>query len=361
MKKILSALMCVIMLFAATSCSGTQNTASEGGQSSSTSDTASQNESTKEPAGFTVSGTKLLDGYGNEFVMRGVNHAHTWFKDQLDTAIAGIATTGANTVRIILSDGDQWDKDSRNTIEKIIKRCKQNKLIMVMEVHDSTGMDDISYLNNAVDYWIEMKDALIGNEAYVILNIANEWYGSYNNLEKWRDAYLEAIPKLREAGIKNTLLVDSAGWGQCYDSTLSYANEIFDSDPDKNTMFAVHMYGTAGKNAAIIKKIIDTAVEKNICLTIGEFGYNHTDGDVDEETIMSYCTEKNIGYLAWSWKGNGSGVEYLNVAQDWGGTMLSPEWGEPLVNGPNGIKATSKICSVYATSESEETSSADAA
>lgn len=347
------------MLFAATSCSGTQSTASEENQSSDSS--SAHTEEVKEPSGFTVSGTKLIDGYGNEFVMRGVNHAHTWFKDNIDAALDGIASAGANTVRIVLSDGDQWDKDSRNTIEKIIRKCKQHNLIMVLQVHDTTGMNDVAYLNNAVDYWLEMKDALIGNEAYIILNIANEWYGSYNNLEKWRDAYLEAIPKLREAGIKNTLLVDSAGWGQCYDSTLTYGNEIFDADPDKNTMFAVHMYGTAGKNAETIKKIIDTAAEKNICLTIGEFGYKHSDGDVDEETVMSYCTEKNIGYLAWSWKGNGEGVEYLDIAQDWNGTVLSPEWGEPLVNGANGIKATSKICSVYTSGKEESSSSDDAA
>lgn len=30
------------------------------------------------------------------FVMRGVNHAHTWYKNDLHTAIPAIAITGAN-------------------------------------------------------------------------------------------------------------------------------------------------------------------------------------------------------------------------------------------------------------------------
>ena len=55
-----------------------------------------------------------------------------------------------------------------------------------------------------------------------------------------------------------------------------------------------------------------------------------------------------IGWMGWSWKGNGGGVEYLDLSYDWEGTQLSPDWGEKVVNGPKGIKATSKTCSVFA-------------
>ena len=53
--------------------------------------------------GVKVSGTKLLDANGNEFIMRGINHPHSWFTAQDDTALEAIAATGANTVRIVLS------------------------------------------------------------------------------------------------------------------------------------------------------------------------------------------------------------------------------------------------------------------
>ena len=88
----------------------------------------------------------------------------------------------------------------------------------------------VSYLEHAVDYWIEMKDLLNETKAYAIVNIANEWYGTYNDLETWRDAYINAVKKLRDAGIENTLIVDSAGWGQCADSVLKYGNEILKAD-----------------------------------------------------------------------------------------------------------------------------------
>lgn len=175
---------------------------------------ASQTEQTdtseaEEPAaltGFSVDGTRLLDANGNKFVMRGINHPHSWFTAQDDTALKAIAETGANTVRIVCGDGQQYNRDSADTLKSLVEKCKELNMIAILEVHDITGKNELSMLENTVDYWIEVKDALIGNEAYVILNIANEWVGDWSG-ETWRDGYTAAIPKLRAAGIKNTILV----------------------------------------------------------------------------------------------------------------------------------------------------------
>lgn len=296
--------------------------------------------------GFNISGTKLYDANGNEFIMRGVNHAHTWFKDELYTAIPAIAETGANTVRVVLSNGYQWTKDELESILEIIDLCKEYKLIAVLEVHDGTGKNEASVLEGIVDYWIEMKDALIGNEPYVILNIANEWYGDWG-VDEWAEAYISQIPRIREAGIENLIMVDSAGWGQYPMSIAKRGKDVFEADPLKNTMFSIHMYGTAGKTDKVIQRNIDNVQKQGLCVCIGEFGYNHSDGDVKEEFIMQYCTEIGVGYIGWSWKGNGGGVEYLDIANAWDGSVLSADWGEPLINGTNGIRETSEICSVF--------------
>ena len=309
--------------------------------------TADTTEKVTEAAkGFYVDGTKLYDANGNEFIFRGVNHAHTWFKGQLKTAIPAIADTGANSVRIVLSNGYQWSKDNLESINEIIDLCKKYELIAILEVHDGTGKDDAAVLDGIVDYWIEMKDALIGNESYVILNIANEWFGSWGT-DEWADAYKKAIPRIREANIENLIMVDSAGWGQYPMSIAKCGTEVFESDPLKNTMFSIHMYGTAGKNDKVIKRNIDNVLKQNLCVCIGEFGFDHSDGDVDEAYIMSYCNEIGVGYLGWSWKGNGGGVEYLDIAKEWDGSVLSDNWGENLIFGENGIKATSEKCSVF--------------
>ena len=94
--------------------------------------------------------------------MRGVNHAHTWFKNDTKVAIPEIAKTGANTVRIVLSNGtkDNWQKDSLETLKEVISLCEQNKLIAVLEVHDALGVDSAEPLLKAADYFVEMKSAL---------------------------------------------------------------------------------------------------------------------------------------------------------------------------------------------------------
>ena len=62
---------------------------------------------------------------------------------------------------------------------------------------------------------------------------------------------------------------------------------------------------------------------------------------------MQYCKiENSIGYMAWSWKGNSGGVEYLILLKKWT-VCLSPDWGENVINGTYGIKATSKICTIF--------------
>lgn len=295
---------------------------------------------------FRVEGTRLIDSNGNEFIMRGVNHAHVWFRDQLDVALDAIAKTGSNSVRIVLADGDQWERSTPADVEKVIEKCIEHKMIAILEVHDATGKEEHSFLNNAVDLWIELKDILNKHTDTVIVNIANEWVGKWET-DNWQSGYTAAIPKMREAGIKNTIMVDAAGWGQYGASIKQGGKAVFDSDPDKNTMFSIHMYGSAGKNRKTIADNLKGATDQGLCVIVGEFGYNHSDGDVDEAYIMQYCSENGLGYLGWSWKGNSGGVEYLDIAKEWDGSVLSEDWGEVLINGENGIKQTSKICSVF--------------
>lgn len=343
MKRILSIIMAAILSAAMCGCGKDNSVQTTETVSEST---AVQTEAAEVSGGFKVDGTRLLDANGNEFILRGINHSHSWFRDQDETAIKAIAETGANCVRIVLSSGIKWGRDSRPDVTALIDMCKENNLVAIVEVHDGTGDDSAETLEKIADYWIKIKDALIGNEAYVILNIANEWMGGWDSSD-WGAAYTSVIPRIREAGIENTIMVDAAGWGQYGKSIKDKGSDVFASDPLGNTMFSVHMYGTAGKNSKTIEENITGATEQGLCICVGEFGYKHSDGDVDEAYIMKYCQENNIGYMGWSWKGNGGGVEYLDLAEEWDGSKLSSDWGEVLINGENGIRDTSELCSVF--------------
>jgi len=98
--------------------------------------------------GLHVSGNKLLDGNGEEFIFRGVNLPHAWFVDKTESSIKDIASLGANSARIVLACGHLYPKSSYDQVERIINWCENEGLICVLELHDFTGSDnpnDITY------------------------------------------------------------------------------------------------------------------------------------------------------------------------------------------------------------------------
>ena len=291
--------------------------------------------------GLYVDGTMLKTAEGESVILRGVNHAHCWYRSSDETAFAAIADTGANCIRIVCACGIQWDADTEESIAEAIERARALGMLAIVEVHDGTGDNSIDTLVSIADFWCGMAGVLAGTENYCILNIANEWCGS-RSAGNWRDGYVKVIPMLREAGISNVIMVDAPGWGQYGKAVGKDGVDIFEADPERNTMFSVHMYGFSGGSKRAIRRNLTAATDRNLCVCVGEFGYKHSDGDVKEEYLMEYCTELEIGYLAWSWKGNSGGVEYLDLAAEWDGSVLSVDWGETAVNGEYGIRATSE-------------------
>ncbi|KAJ8952222.1 hypothetical protein NQ318_022672 [Aromia moschata] len=367
--------------------------------------------------GFSVSGTTIYDGTGAAFMMRGVSFAYTWFKNDLETSVPAIAETGANIVRVVLSNGAQWTKDDAASVEKVISLLSENKMITMLEVHDAIGVDDTEPLDKAVDYWIEIKSVLQasptpvllplrpsagqalgikctnmmlsvsvaqrrlccgrvrrqwtgtgaarcntgatqplawakcavitlnylqGKEDRVIINIANEWY-TKDNADAWGEAYQAAVKKLRDAGLTHLFVIDAAGWGQYPDVIPAAGPAIFEADSLKNTVFSIHMYEVAGKDMTAIKTGIDNALAINIPVIVGEFATTNNGQPVDMDSILSYTEETSVGWLAWSWYGNNDPA--LDMATGAAGSLTT--YGEKVVNGDNGLKATSVLSKIF--------------
>ncbi|BCL16512.1 cellulase family glycosylhydrolase [Micromonospora sagamiensis] len=297
--------------------------------------------------GFTVANGKLYDANGAEFIMRGVNHAHTWYTHQT-SSFANIKALGANTVRVVLSSGHRWTKNDTADVANVISLCKQNRMICVLEVHDTTGYGEQSgaaTLDQAVDYWISVQSALTGQEKYVIVNIGNEPYGN-QNYATWATDTANAIKRLRTAGFAHTIMVDAPNWGQDWTYTMrDNAASVFAADPAKNTVFSIHMYGVFN-TAAKISDYLGRFRTAGLPIVVGEFGHNHSDGDPDEDAILSYSQANGIGYLGWSWSGNGGGVEYLDMAINFDPANLS-SWGQRIFYGANGIRQTAREATVF--------------
>lgn len=317
--------------------------------------------------GFYTENGVLYDVNGNEFVMRGVNYPYTWFNTQHDTQqqFKDMASAGANSVRVVMATGDQWTRTSGSEISSIIAAAKANKLVTMLEVHDATGYGESQaapHPETMLSYWksSEILNAIQGQEAYVLVNIANEAFGN-NTSDEWQSFYTMAVAELRESGIKNTLVVDAPHWGQDWancmrdgqtdqqrtqDRYSCDATAVFEADPDHNTIFSVHMYQEYG-TAERVQAYFDRFLAKGLPFVVGEFAADHgSSGDVDEDTILALSEQHGIGYLGWSWSGNGDGLESLDMTNQFNAGSLTT-WGNRLINGENGLKQTSTACSCF--------------
>ncbi|MEU0071899.1 cellulase family glycosylhydrolase [Streptomyces sp. NPDC006332] len=304
-----------------------------------------QSPSTK-ATGLHISDGRLVEGNGNDFVMRGVNHAHTWYPNETQS-LADVKALGANTVRVVLADGHRWTANSAADVADVIAQCKANRLICVLEVHDTTGYGEdaaAGTLDQAADYWIGLKDVLAGQENYIIINIGNEPWGN-TGPEGWTAPTTAAVKKLRAAGFQHTIMVDAPNWGQDWQGVMrANAQSVYEADTTGNLIFSIHMYSVFD-TAAEITDYLNAFVKAKLPLLIGEFGGPADQwGDPDEDTMMASAQQLKLGYLAWSWSGNTDPI--LDLAIDFDPKRLS-SWGQRVFNGVNGIAQTSREATVF--------------
>ncbi|WP_185832216.1 cellulase family glycosylhydrolase [Streptomyces sp. WAC 04229] len=296
--------------------------------------------------GLHISDGRLLEGNGNDFVMRGVNHAHTWYPGETQS-LADVKALGANTVRVVLSDGHRWSENSPEDVAAVVGQCKANRLICVLEVHDTTGYGEdaaAGTLDHAADYWIGLKDVLAGQEDYVVVNIGNEPWGN-TDPAGWTGPTIAAVEKLRDAGFQHTIMVDAPNWGQDWQGVMrANARSVYDADPTGNLIFSIHMYSVYD-TAQEITDYLNAFVDAGLPILIGEFGGPADQwGDPDEDTMMATAEQLDLGYLAWSWSGNTDPV--LDLALDFDPSRLS-SWGERIFHGVDGIAQTAEEATVY--------------
>ena len=323
--------------------------------------------------GFHTDGVRLLDANGKEFLMRGYNYSYAWQKNWWGAAFSTAKEYNCNALRIQLSDGqkDLGGYCDAKQVSDLIRSCKDNHFIGVFNVQDTGGGNDKNVLLHAADYWVGIKNAVIGQEKYCIVNIGNEWMGSpgrdcngewgdyQENL--WSDTYIEAVRRIRSAGIKNTLMIDCNGYGQYADIIWKEGQRILDEDKKffkdgkPNIIFSIHFYEKAcywdyekGVGSRVAHSI-DKALSIGAPVCIGEYAYSRKSEEwkMDWETIQDYSKTMNIGYLGWSFTGNGDAESQgLDMFNSDGSQMYKN--GECIIQHPNdGIQATSVICSVY--------------
>ncbi len=198
--------------------------------------------------GFFVLNGTLYDPSGNAFRIRGVNRLH-WDSD----SAAGLALSGANTVRTFI-DFTRPAAGNVNLIQADNIDDKEVPVVTYNGTQSSTSCTtEPSVLSTAVSFWTSQASSWTTLNRYLIVNVANEWGPADSTV--WRDSYISAIAQLRQAGYSGPILIDSGGCGQDDADLLLYSGAVFNSDPEHNVVFAIHLYGTANDYSASIQSV----------------------------------------------------------------------------------------------------------
>lgn len=297
--------------------------------------------------GIQVRDGRLVEANGSDLVLRGVNHDFMWYPDR-NSSFAAIKAAGANAVRVPLGIGHQWRQSGVQDVAKVVGLCRSNRLICILDAHDTTGFGQdkkAATIAQAVQFWLGVRDALIGEEDHIIVNIANEPFGNGATMP-WAQQTADAIRALRAAGYRNTLMVDAPGWGQDESFVMrDNAEQVRAADPTGNTLFDIHMYGEFN-TAAKVNAYLSSFTSRRLPILIGEFSGEHQWGDPDEDAIMAYAEARELGYFGWSWSGNDKQFSYLDLVNDFDAGKLTA-WGRRFISGPNGLTTDTREATIY--------------
>ncbi|MDF3012117.1 MAG: man5B [Cellvibrio sp.] len=324
---------------------------------------------------WTVEDGKLLDPNGNPFIFRGVTIDHSLAPEKTVQALRDLAALGANSAQIefpIKSSGDvPFPRPVANELREIVKACKDNKLVCVLEANDAAGYFEVEGglgPDVVAQYWgyYDIRDVLNGAQGHIVLGISNQPLAPIFGFEGYIDRMQYAISEIRHAYPYFLVMVDGSNWGQDTNKAMhTLAAQNLQSSLYQNVIYSVEMFDQY-VNPEQVREYIASFSEVGAPLVIGGFGpvpyyHPHFKGPLPlnaprlpAESVMQYAEQYGAGYFGWSWSGNKNSA--LDVVIDWNPGALSA-WGNTLFNDVNGIKATAKQASIYSSNSSGSSSS----
>jgi mannan endo-1,4-beta-mannosidase len=112
---------------------------------------------------------------------------------------------------------------------------------------------------------------------------------------------------MRAAGYHATLSITSGGCGQDNADLTTYAQAVFDSDPEKNVIFDRHVYGGDADVTALGKDATSLAA-LGLPIIFGEFGPGMSIGpsptNLTPQQVVQTAEQNGFGWMAWAWDDN---------------------------------------------------------
>jgi mannan endo-1,4-beta-mannosidase len=264
--------------------------------------------------GLFVLNGKLYDSKGIEFKIRGVNLCHY---DSTGKSGPGIARSNANAVRVALWLSSVPTSTYVSTLQTYISDSEVVIPTMFEVPGGSTklsGDNSTADLDSAVNNWVSNISSYAPIQQHLIIDIANEWgppgYQTTTGSATWASAYESAIAKLRAAGYTAPIMVDTGNSGEDFGDLLNYATQVFNSDPQKNVIFSLHLYynSASALSGNVLPQLAALAASQGMVFVVGEFGPGRDIGPaptmVTPQQIIQAADSAGLGWLAWAWDDN---------------------------------------------------------
>ncbi len=278
---------------------------------------------------FHVRGADILTPAGERFVARGINLQYGDKPSAALPAIAAIAAVHANIVRLELRQNT-----SAEEVRAALDAAVANHLpvmAMLWESDITCGHDSRILTQDVRDLWLgRWRDVLLEAkyQPYLMINLANEWGKPDNGFRNYLTTYKGLIGEVRAAGFRVPIVIDAADCGQDASSFLDGRGAAVEAaDPLHNLILSVHAYNKPWNSPERIDGHLNDLQATGLPFIIGEFGDRELDEDggnhVDHLHLMQTASDRGIGWLAWSWKGNGGQTRVLDMSRQYGTADLT--------------------------------------
>jgi len=344
---------------------------------------------------FTVSGTKILDGNNNEFVIKGTNingWNWVWPSDPVPDAntIANVWKFNAVRVNEILNTNDG---NPHNTYgyanadafhDALVNAYTSRGVVVMFALHDLTG----GYLTDTTTPTVTQAANYFAGLAQRYKNNPLVWFNTKNEpgsggsvaTQPWREMNKTIIQAIRNTGNTNIVVVDGAAWAQeagawgdayiqeANSAILTYGQELLNwhkstFNNNGNVVFSIHPYdqwsygSSQASNDARAQDYITRVQNKGLALIAGEYGAKNTAANQQDsfqyaaQTVFNVFVPRNIGRLVWHYRAgdefdltygtpNGAGFEIDRTDGVKPGNL---SWlGERVWNDTHGIASTVK-------------------
>ena len=242
-----------------------------------------------------VNGRFLYDADNQKTILVGANLPllDDWDFPASDK-LTELEKTGANAVRI------EWYMNygqptrpaySLTDLDNFLTKCKTNKMIPIVDIHDFTCGSDISVLNSQIIPWWTSAPVLAvinKHKKYLIINLANElgvyrWAGTpATALTTFKNAYKTAITSIRNAGIDVPIMIDAPDCGSTIGAFNTIGAELITHDPNHNLLLSAHAYWAGYDGTSEIA----TSITNNLPIVFGELA-NKQDELISN--VTQYC------------------------------------------------------------------------